>query len=308
MTVMYDVTEYDVDKAIGDVKEMDAVLHMIFLLWKGRLFLSFIGSKIKDTVNVDTEEFSSWSLERQVRAIGEWWDPLMEHLNDLASQILQHVHQKTVTDALDKWTPTLNDYYTSFPQFDNLLEQKIEAPALMGVAIYDMARNADKYQDRDRKIVGTVTEPMFKLYYQRIKILGIILSRYTIQHAVPIKKRRGKHRPQHTFTICFHGRLWKAKDWNKYLDKLMDDLQTNGPIYSNLSTVVVSCTLNVEQDEGEKVTESEDDNLCSVCLCYLDIDDTVAPFKCSHEFHRECMSAWIHFKESADCPMCRAVV
>lgn len=308
MTITLDITEYDVDKAVEAVKELDAVLQMIFLLWKGRIFLSFVGSKLKETINVGIEEFMSWDSERQMQALSEWWPTTLEHLDNLSSQILQHVHQKTVADAMEKWSSTLNEYYNSFPQFDILLDKSMESPTVLSVAMYSVARDAHRFEDRDRHIVGTITEPMFKLLYQRIKILSATLSRYTIQHAVYTKKRHGKHRPKHTFIVPFHGRVWKANGWNKYIDKLLADLQTNCPFYSNLSTVRVSCTIRVEDTNKKVCDDSEDDNLCSVCLSYLDIDDTTAPFQCSHEFHKECVSEWLNFKESADCPMCRSTL
>ena len=47
------------------------------------------------------------------------------------------------------------------------------------------------------------------------------------------------------------------------------------------------------------------DQECPICLKKFEQDDELTLLPCEHEFHSECVEAWLN--KAANCPMCRLV-
>ena len=45
----------------------------------------------------------------------------------------------------------------------------------------------------------------------------------------------------------------------------------------------------------------------SICLENINDSIRIKPFKCTHEFHSECVNKWINDYSNHSCPYCRAV-
>ena len=53
-------------------------------------------------------------------------------------------------------------------------------------------------------------------------------------------------------------------------------------------------------------TELSDDNICSICLNDLNIEQIYTLPECNHKFHTKCIFTW--FDKNNNCPLCRVVV
>lgn len=71
-----------------------------------------------------------------------------------------------------------------------------------------------------------------------------------------------------------------------------------------------SSTRNGEgKDEGER-TETEEREVCAICLAEFEEANVVSELKCGHVFHACCMNAWENRSDacrgtSTTCPLCR---
>ena len=52
-----------------------------------------------------------------------------------------------------------------------------------------------------------------------------------------------------------------------------------------------------------RVLRDDVDRECPICLKKYEQDDEITTLPCCHEFHSECVTAWLN--KSANCPMCR---
>ena len=51
---------------------------------------------------------------------------------------------------------------------------------------------------------------------------------------------------------------------------------------------------------------SNDENVCSICLCDFNNGKCIKNLKCNHFFHTNCIDAWLKHKPS--CPICRLTI
>merc|ERR1712066_356081 len=51
------------------------------------------------------------------------------------------------------------------------------------------------------------------------------------------------------------------------------------------------------------VREEREEEECPICLKRLEQDDEVLLLPCSHQFHSDCLTAWLN--KAASCPLCR---
>jgi hypothetical protein len=59
--------------------------------------------------------------------------------------------------------------------------------------------------------------------------------------------------------------------------------------------------------DADSIASGDDDaELCSVCLCAYDQEDTLIRLPCAHIFHEACISRWLH--QDSSCPQCRHLV
>jgi len=53
-----------------------------------------------------------------------------------------------------------------------------------------------------------------------------------------------------------------------------------------------------------RVLRDDSDKECPICLKMLEQDDELTLLPCEHEFHSECVLAWL--SKAASCPLCRS--
>ncbi|KAF3790449.1 E3 ubiquitin-protein ligase RING1-like [Nymphaea thermarum] len=101
-----------------------------------------------------------------------------------------------------------------------------------------------------------------------------------------------------------------ADDIEEYLEELglndqNDVLEDQSAVGDSLEQVPAS-RASVDALERRKVEEQEENaqiNTCAVCQYGVSRGDSVAKMPCSHEFHEDCISAWLERAHS--CPLCR---
>ena len=54
-----------------------------------------------------------------------------------------------------------------------------------------------------------------------------------------------------------------------------------------------------------RVIRDDLDRECPICLKKFEQDDELTLLPCDHEFHAECVTAWLN--KAANCPLCRSV-
>lgn len=47
----------------------------------------------------------------------------------------------------------------------------------------------------------------------------------------------------------------------------------------------------------------EHDELCVICQCNYEMDDTLMTLPCVHSYHKDCVSKWL--AENSVCPLCK---
>lgn len=45
---------------------------------------------------------------------------------------------------------------------------------------------------------------------------------------------------------------------------------------------------------------------CSICFCKKDKEEEIVELECGHQYHKECIIEWLHYK--SNCPVCRKTI
>jgi len=68
--------------------------------------------------------------------------------------------------------------------------------------------------------------------------------------------------------------------------------------------ILIIIFINKINDNGEIITNPPKDEVCAICLDFLDYQ-ICRLLICQHIFHNECINSWISEKKT--CPMCRTI-
>jgi hypothetical protein len=108
-------------------------------------------------------------------------------------------------------------------------------------------------------------------------------------------------------SIEIHASSYFTRNEIIYLIKMLykfiyeEEERTATPQFYKLHKVCSSCHLNNIDDHVESIKHTDD---CSIC--YSSLEEESVKLRCSHMFHKTCITEWI--KSSATCPICRSSV
>ncbi|XP_060178142.1 brassinosteroid-responsive RING protein 1-like [Lycium barbarum] len=98
-------------------------------------------------------------------------------------------------------------------------------------------------------------------------------------------------------------------DYTAFLDLGDDDTQVVDQEENiiMLKTRSHCAKVEVTNSEGTVLGADDREEICAICLCEYENDETIGTLDCRHEYHAGCIEQWL-LKGKQNCPICRSSV